>query len=230
MNPEIKILQLIDGARNATGLTVVIDVCRAFSTAAFLVSRGAKEIYTVGTVQEAFRLHEQMADCLLAGEVKGRKPEGFDLGNSPSEILASDTIGQRVIQRTSAGTQGIINAANADEILTGAFVNARAIVRYIQRARPETVSFVCMGLEGARECVEDTLCAEFLCGLLTGRELNFSEVAEQIRESETGEKFRNPAYPWYPEKDLELCLSLDLFDFVLRCDSHMATPRLQCHR
>ena len=190
MNPEIKILQLIDGAKNATGLTVVIDVCRAFSTAAFLVSRGIQEIYTVGTIQEAYQLRKKIPNCLLVGEVKGRKPEGFDLGNSPSEILTSEFIGQRAIQRTSAGTQGIINAKNADEILTGAFVNASAIVRYIQRAKPETVSFVCMGFETARECKEDTLCAEFLCGLLTGQELNFSELAGQIRRSETGEKIQ----------------------------------------
>ena len=56
---------------------------------------------------------------------------------------------------------------------------------------------------------------------------NFSEVAERIRRSETGEKFRSTAYPWLPEGDLDLCLSLDLFDFVLRCESNMATPCLQ---
>lgn len=227
MNPEIRILQLIDGAKNATGLTVVIDVCRAFSSAAFLASRGTREIYPVGTVNEAFQMRQRLYNCLLAGEVKGRKPEGFDLGNSPSEILASRYIGQCAVQRTSAGTQGIINAQYAQEVLTGAFVNASAIVRYIQQARPETISLVCMGKEAARECEEDTLCAEYLCGRLTGNDLDFSAMAERIRRSETGEKFRSPEYPWFPEEDLDLCLSLDLFDFVLRCDSNTATPRLQ---
>ncbi|RJQ77866.1 MAG: 2-phosphosulfolactate phosphatase [Desulfobacteraceae bacterium] len=227
MNPEIRILHLVDGAKNATGLTVVIDVCRAFSTAAFLASRGTREIFTVGTIQEAFRLRERLPGCHLVGEVKGRKPEGFDLGNSPSEILASRSVSKSVIQRTSAGTQGIINAGRADEILTGAFVNAGAIVRYIQKAMPRTLSFVCMGWEAQQECEEDTLCAEFLSGRVTGKELNFAEVAQRIRQSATGERFRSPAYPWLPEEDLDLCLSLDVFDFVLRCDSKMATPRLQ---
>ena len=227
MNPEIRILHLVDGAKDATGLTVVIDVCRAFSTAAFLASRGTREIFTVGTVDEAFQLRERLPDCLIVGEVKGRKPEGFDLGNSPSDVLASRYIGQSAVQRTSAGTQGIINAKSADEVLTGAFVNAGAIVHYIRRAMPETVSLVCMGWEALRECEEDTLCAEFLRGRVTGNELDFSEVAERIRRSETGERFRSPAYPWLPEEDLDLCLSLDLFDFVLRCDPNMATPRLQ---
>jgi 2-phosphosulfolactate phosphatase len=227
MNPEIRILHLVEGARQATGLTVVIDVCRAFTTAAFLASRGTTEIFAVGTLQEAFNLRERLPECLLVGEVKGCKPAGFDFGNSPTEILAGARVGACAIQRTSAGTQGIISAVGSDEILTGAFVNAGAIVRYIQKARPGTVSFVCMGWEAERECVEDTLCAEFLRSRLTGHEMDFSEVAEKIRQSETGKKFRNPAYPWLPEGDLECCLSLDLFDFVLRCDPHPAPPRLQ---
>jgi len=227
MNPDIRILHLIDGAKNATGLTVIIDVCRAFSTAAFLASRGTNEIFTVSTVQEAFQLRERLTDCLLVGEVKGRKPEGFDYGNSPSEILTGRNIGKRAIQRTSAGTQGIVNAKFSDEILTGAFVNAGAIVQYIQRAMPKTISLVCMGWEAERKCEEDTLCAEFLCGRITGNEMDFSEVVDRIRRSETGEKFRSPSYPWLSEEDLDLCLSLDLFDFVLRCDSKMAMPCLR---
>ncbi len=227
MNPNIQVFHLVEGARNATGLTVIIDVCRAFSTAAFLASRGVNEIFAVGTIQEAFQLREQLHGCLLIGEVNGRKPEGFDFGNSPSEILKSRPYQKRAIQRTSAGTQGIINAEHADEILTGAFVNAAAIIRYIQETKPRTLSLVCMGREAERECVEDTLCSEFLGRRLLGNEMDFSEVAERIRRSETGEKFRNSAYPWFPEIDLELCLSLDLFDFVLRSNPKMAIPCLQ---
>ena len=227
MIPDIHILQLVDGARRASGLTVVIDVCRAFSTAAFLVSRGAEEIYPVGTLEEAFQLRERLPACALAGEVKGQKPDGFDFGNSPSEILRSSGVPKSMIQRTSAGTQGIVNARGADEIVAGAFVNAAAIVRYIKQRKPKTVSLVCMGWEAQRECEEDALCAEFLRGRISGQELNFSELAERIERSETGDKFRDTAYPWMPYEDLGLCLSLDRFDFVLRCDSRSAMPLLR---
>ena len=227
MTPDVQILQLVEGAKNATGLTVIIDVCRAFSTAAFLASQGVAEIFPVGTIERAFQLHESLPGSLLVGEVKGRKPDGFDLGNSPAEILQTKVTGQTAIQRTSAGTQGIVNAKGADEILTGAFVNAEAIVRYIKNAKPRTVSFVCMGWEAEREAEEDTLCAEYLRAKITGQEFSFSEIVERVQLSETGDKFRNPEYFWMPEEDLKLCLSLDLFAFVLRCDPKSDLPRLQ---
>ena len=53
---NINILQLIDGAKKATGLTIVIDVFRAFTTACFIMTNGASAIYPVGSVSAAFRL------------------------------------------------------------------------------------------------------------------------------------------------------------------------------
>jgi 2-phosphosulfolactate phosphatase len=41
--PHIRRLRLLDGAKTARGLTVVIDVFRAFSTAAYAFDRGARE-------------------------------------------------------------------------------------------------------------------------------------------------------------------------------------------
>ena len=40
---DIRILELIEGAKLAEGLTVVIDVFRAFSLECYLFARGAKE-------------------------------------------------------------------------------------------------------------------------------------------------------------------------------------------
>ena len=63
---NINILQLIDGAKKATGLTIVIDVFRAFTTACFIMNNGAEAIYPVGSVREAFRLKNEIPDsCLL---------------------------------------------------------------------------------------------------------------------------------------------------------------------
>ena len=41
---NIKILELIDGAKQAEGLTVVIDVLRAFSLEVCLFAQGAEKI------------------------------------------------------------------------------------------------------------------------------------------------------------------------------------------
>ena len=56
-----------------------------------------------------------------------------------------DFSGKTVIHTTSAGTQGLVNAVQADEVITGSFVNAEAIVSYIRRQAPAMVSLVSMG-------------------------------------------------------------------------------------
>ena len=44
---EIVIKSLIEGARQADGLVVIVDVFRAFTTASVAFSRNAKKIYLV---------------------------------------------------------------------------------------------------------------------------------------------------------------------------------------
>jgi 2-phosphosulfolactate phosphatase len=53
---EIKILQLEEGARKASGLVVVIDVFRAFSTACYIMNNRADRIIPVASVEEALSL------------------------------------------------------------------------------------------------------------------------------------------------------------------------------
>ena len=145
MNMNVNILQLLDGARQAVGLTVIIDVFRAFSTACYVFGNGAERIIPVGGLELAYRLKREHPDYLLIGERGGERPPGFEYGNSPSEVEQVDFTGHQVIQTTSAGTQGIANATQADEMITGSFCNAGAIARYIRRRQPDEVSLVCMG-------------------------------------------------------------------------------------
>lgn len=53
---EINIVQLIEGAKVARGITVIIDVFRAFSTACYAVAHGIKKIYPVGDISKAYQL------------------------------------------------------------------------------------------------------------------------------------------------------------------------------
>ncbi len=142
---HIDILDLIEGAKQARGLTVIIDVFRAFSTACYVVGNGARQIIPVGDVDLAYKLREENPDYILMGERKGKMLPGFDYGNSPTEIQTVDFSGKTVIQTTSAGTQGFANAKDADALITGSFVNAEAIVAYIKKKSPEKVALVCMG-------------------------------------------------------------------------------------
>ena len=83
---EIAILQLLEGARQARGAAVIIDVFRAYSVECYGFAQGLRRIYPVGDLEEARRLKAARPEYLLCGEREGRKQPGCDFGNSPSRI------------------------------------------------------------------------------------------------------------------------------------------------
>lgn len=220
---DIKILQLLEGARVATGLTVIIDVFRAFSTACYAMEKGAEKIIPVGNIGLAYRLKEENPDFLLMGERNEMKPHGFDFGNSPAQLLDAAIAGKTIVHTTSSGTQGIEAAVHAPEIITGSFVNAGAIINYIKTQNPETVSLVCMGYACEFPTDEDTLCAEYIRNELTGLPNDFKKMKEIIRKGSGKRFFEAEKQEWAPNEDFELCLDLNRFSFVLKVeqnDSH----------
>jgi len=145
---EISVHSLLEGAKGATGTVAVIDVFRAFTTAAIALANGATGIVMVRTVEEALALREAGIGQICMGEVRGRAPDGFDFGNSPFEISSVDFSSQTIIQRTSAGTQGIVEAATkADRLYAASLGTAEATVRALLSGSPDHVSLVAMGRE-----------------------------------------------------------------------------------
>ena len=237
---DIKVLELIDGAKQAEGLTVVIDVFRAFSLEAYLMDQGAERIYPIGEMEEAFAMKREHPDWLLFGERGGAKVEGCDFGNSPSSVAGMDLSGRSIIHSTSAGTQGIVNAAGASEIITGSLVNAAAVADYIRSKNPETVSLCAMGNSGVRRANEDILCAEYIKSMLLGQTLaetlyedDFLEVFHRTGNEEPasltvqaladelkgngGEHFFDPGRQHiYPKADFELSTRCDVLNLVIR--------------
>ena len=218
---KIQILQLIEGAKKAEGLTVVIDVFRAFSTACYVMENGAEQIIPIGDIDIMYSLKEQNPDFILIGERKGIIQRGFDYGNSPTQIRDISFEGKTVLQTTSAGTQGIVNAKNASEIITGSFVNAQAIVEYIRMKNPELVSLVCMGREGLEINDEDTLCAEYIKNTLENNESDFEEMTEIIKNGSGRRFFELKNQEFSPESDFHLCLELNKFNFILKADNYL---------
>ncbi|HSO88123.1 MAG TPA: 2-phosphosulfolactate phosphatase [Draconibacterium sp.] len=215
---NIEILQLLEGAKKATGLTVIIDVFRAFSTTCYAFDGGAIKIFPIGEIEKAYQIKERNPDYLLIGERNEQKPPGFDFGNSPSQLLTGNLTGKTIVHTTSSGTQGIANAKSAEEIITGSFVNAGAIVKYIQQRQPTEVSLVCMGYACEYPTDEDTLCAEFIKNELESKSNNFAEIVAAIRNGSGARFFDSEKQHWSPQADFELCLDLNRFDFVLKVE------------
>ncbi|MGQ8337095.1 2-phosphosulfolactate phosphatase [Sunxiuqinia sp. A32] len=216
---QIKILQLLDGAKSAEGLTVIIDVFRAFSVACYAFDSGVSRIYPVGDIDLAYRLKKENPEYILVGERNEQKPEGFNFGNSPSQVLAGDVDGNVMVHTTSSGTQGIANAANADEIITGSFVNAGAIINYIRRKNPEKLSLVCMGYACQHPTDEDTFLAEYIKGELENDPVDFNDMVEKLRNGAGARFFVPEKQSWAPSEDFDLCLDLNRFSFVLKVEN-----------
>jgi 2-phosphosulfolactate phosphatase len=212
---RVEVLDFVAGARAARGLTVVIDVFRAFSTACYAAAGGARLI-PVADLEVARALGARHPDWLLVGERGGRDLPGFHFGNSPARIRAAALAGRTLVHTTHAGTQGLTQADGADEVLTGSLVNAAAVVRHIRARAPSQVSIVRMGHQARERADEDDLCAEILVARLAGRPYDASSIVARLRATPAAEKFFDPAATWAPEEDFALCACLDRFDFVLR--------------
>lgn len=212
----VEVLHLREGAAAAEGVAVIIDVFRAFTLAPCAFARGAQSILPVATREEALAMKRADPELLLAGEHDGRPLPGFDYSNSPAEILRADLAGRTLALRTSAGVQGLLAAGRADDVITGSFVNAGAIIRWLQDRRPERVALVCMGWNGAQRTAEDEACAGYIKAGLAGETPDFEAMRKQLRRDPCGAKFFDPLQPWFPAEDFSVCMRLSVFSFVLR--------------
>lgn len=213
---NINILELIEGARAARGLTVIIDVFRAMTVEAYVINNGAKDLIPIRDIDEAYAYQEAHPGTILIGERGGAKCPGFDFGNSPFEIKDVDFSGKTVVHTTSAGTQGIANATHATEIVAGNIVCAMAIADYIKKSGAEEVSLVCMGLAGVKPTREDRLCAEYIKSLVDGTCIDLKKGVEECM-ADDGAKFFDPEKQnVFPEEDFWLSVEANKFDFVMQ--------------
>ena len=218
--PRILRKSLLSGAQHAEGVAVVIDVFRAFTSAAFMIHLGARGLVLLAEPADVLRLKSEDG-YLAVGEVDGRKVAGFDVGNSPSEILAAGRerfAGRWVAQRTSAGVTGAVAAAHrADTVILGSYTTASAAVDYIGSLSPpvETISLVDMGSAGQEPTPEDEACADYLEHLLAGRPYDHPSALRRILQHEATQRFLRADQPHYPPADPILCLQRDLFEFAL---------------
>ena len=216
---EITRGSLLPGAQSARGVTVVIDVFRAFTCAPLLFELGIKESILVSTPREAIELKKENAELILIGEVGGAPIKGFDFGNSPSQILRHDPAffnGKTVVQRTSAGVQGALAALDhSDEVLLGSYALAGSTAQYILSKKPKQVSIVAMGWDLKENALEDEWCARYIAHLLGSGDYDHILALREIIFDKQAQKFLQREKPYYPPEDPILCLQRDIYEFVL---------------
>ena len=212
---QISIGSLLEGARQAEGAVAIIDVFRAFTTAAVALANGASRIVMVGSVAEAFALRDSGAGQVCMGEVRGVPPDGFDFGNSPFQVSRVDFSGKTIIQRTSAGTQGIVAAARAERLYAASLVTASATARALASGA-DRVALVAMGNNGVERTDEDELCALHLRNRLQGRDGDPDSVRRLILAGGEIARFNDPTHPYLHPEDVTIALDIDRYDFTIR--------------
>ena len=200
-----------ENCHHADDVVIVIEVIRAFSTAGYAFGAGAESITLVGEVEDALTLKAQLQNALVMGEVNGIKPEGFDCGNSPTEIVRQNLAGQHVVQRSSAGTQGVVRSFKAENLLTASFVVADATMRAIQQLKPDKVSFVITGhsFDG-----EDKACAKYLEACLQEMQVDMEPYLVRVREAT---ELSHMPLAKFPDilSDVDYCTRMDVFPFAM---------------
>jgi 2-phosphosulfolactate phosphatase len=142
-------------------------------------------------------------------------PPGFDFGSSPFEVSQADLLGQTILQRTSAGTQGIVAAKQATRLYAGSLVTAKATASAVLRQSPAEATLAAMGPDGARRSDEDELCAIHLRNLLQGRPGSPSGTRDVILAGPQIPAFHDPAKPHLHPADLDIALDIDRYDFAV---------------
>ena len=120
------------GPSDVAGRTVVVvDVLRATTTITVALAAGAKAVLPAASTEEALRIAQNLErdDMLLAGERRSVRIPGFALGNSPCEFASDAVRGKTIVMTTTNGTQALITAQGAREVIVGAAVNFAAVVQ-----------------------------------------------------------------------------------------------------
>ena len=211
---KINILYSVEGAQEATGQVIIVDIFRAATTAAYTFSRGANHIIPVAHRAEAFALREKHPDYILMGEHHGIKVEGFDYGNSPFELQKINLSDRIVVQRTSQGTKGLVNALQAESIFFGSFVTVSALTAHLLSIGAPEVSIVAMDGQGT----EDDKFAYYLKAKLEGGDPDISPIIEYLKTHKAAKRFLDPSIPGFDKEDFDLCLSPDEFRFYLKAE------------
>ncbi len=212
------------------GAVVVIDVIRAFTTAAYAFGAGASAIYLVATVEEALAFKATNPDVLAMGEDHGRRPEGFDFPNSPVAVSRADLAGRTMVQRTSAGTQGVVAAVDATRLWAASLVCASATAHAVEAAGLGDPSYVITGCFPNRPDdtgADDRLTAEFIERVRTGRSTDAASAAEQLFKTTEASRTLALGAEHCDPLDIEFASRVDRFDFAMEVTTDDLGCRLE---
>lgn len=194
-------------------VSIMVDVLRASTTITTALDK-FDQIIPCFTPEDAFKLKKETGG-VIAGERKGAKVEGFDIGNSPNAILNFESDSNILILTTSNGTR-ILENMNS-QVLIGCLNNAEAVAEASIKLAKDHIDLVMAGVWG-KFAIEDYLAAGEIIhqiskkcsdceideyaksAILASRNLEL--VKEAFFDSTSGHKLKNLGY----ENDISYAL------------------------
>lgn len=195
------------------GTVVVIDVLRAFTTAAVALDAGAGPYELVATLEEAHARRAERPGTLLMGEVDGYTAPGFDLGNSPTALHGRDLAGTPIVHRSTSGTQGVVRAVAARRVLTASFAVAGATARAL--VGDDRIAFCATGADAARDGEEDRACGEYIAALLADPSTDPAPFTARVATSTAAAQFA-AGHADLPAADVPFAQVVDRYDFAMQ--------------
>ena len=212
-------------------VVVVIDMLRATSVITTALANGAKQIFPILTVEEAFDKKKELLskgeDILIGGERKALKINGFDFSNSPLEYTKDNVNEKTIILSTTNGTRAINLSLKADEIIIGSILNARAVALELKKLNKDVV-FINAGTNGEFS-MDDFICSGYMINLLSEISncdlSDIAKTAKYIYENNTNLiDYIKEARHYSVLKalnlmnDLEYCCKKDILNIVPKVD------------
>lgn len=145
---------------------LLVDVYRATSFIVTTAQKGARRWIAVETVEEARSLKENFPHLILCGERDSMPPDGFDLGNSPSEAFTKGLEGREMVITTTNGTRSLSGMRGRyDKAYALSLLNLTYAVNTIIQMAPRSLILVCAGNTDTL-ALEDFLCAGLFMHIL----------------------------------------------------------------
>jgi 2-phosphosulfolactate phosphatase len=221
VNAEAAMLRRWEVAE-VTGAVVAIDEIRAFTTAAYALAAGARHLLLVETVDEALALKASIPGSLAMGEIRGRRPDGFELSNSPVMAAGADLDGRVVIQRTSAGTQGVCAATAATRLWAASLVCASATAAAVRSSGLGAPTYVITGehrdLPKPAAGDDDLATAQLIERARRGLPLDAEATAAEVLASEEAARTLALAPDHAHPDDIAHAVRVDAFDFAMEVE------------
>jgi 2-phosphosulfolactate phosphatase len=198
-------------------VAIAIDVIRATSTIAAALGAGFESVRCVTEIEDARAL---AGSARLAGERGCVRVEGFDFGNSPVELAASDGRGALALTTTN-GTRLLVAAASrCDRVYAGSLANLASVAAAVRRDAPARVAVLCAGADGSF-ALDDAYVAGRYVELLGGDPddsavaaaalaRSFASAGEALGRSRSAENLRRVGL----EADVAWCAQESVLDVV----------------